>query len=235
MTDERPEYVISDFSIVIVMDPNPLNPAAMTHDVLSNIGVVPSDLTPTTVGMHTSSSLAQLPYEQNVVIRLTPNQAMFQQHSSQFAMDVVVHDLARRFVDRIATSYNALGINPRIFRPIDGDVSIPMNEMFRRSAAWLTHQSHRPSGIEIKTIYRLPRRAITITASSVQATRVDKPEEVVYGMMFQTNVHREPGDADGLEWLHSGIDGWESDVTDVIALTSRFMPDQWNQPGTINE
>lgn len=227
MTDERPEYVISEFSIVVVMDPNPLNPAAMTHEVLSRIGVVPRDLTPTTVGMHRSSSLAQLPYDENVVVRLTPTQAMFQQHSSEFAEDIIIHDLARRFVDRIATSYNALGINPRVFRPIDGDAPIPMNEMFHRNGTWLTHQSHSPSGIEVKATYRLPSRTITITASSVQATRVDRPEEVIYGMMFQTNVHREPGDADGLEWLRNGIDGWESDVAQVIALTSLFMPEQW--------
>ena len=227
MTEKRPEYVISEFSIVIMMNPNPLNPAAMTHDVLRNIGVVPSALTPTTDGMHRTSSEARLPYEQNVVVRLTPNHAVFQQHSSESAKDIIVHDLARRFVSRITTSYIALGINPHVFRPIDGNVSIPMNEMFHRNAAWLRYQSHHPSGIEIKAAYKLAHRAITITASSVQATRVNRPEQVIYGMMFQTNVHREPGDAGGLEWLHEGIDGWESDVTDVIALTALFMPEQW--------
>ncbi|MYA44597.1 MAG: hypothetical protein F4Z31_22960 [Gemmatimonadetes bacterium] len=227
MTDQRPEYVVSGFSIVIMMNPNPLNPAAMSHDVLRNIGVVPSDLTPATDGIHRTSLLAQLPYEQNVVIRLTPNHAVFEQRSSETAKDIIVHDLARRFVGIINTSYIALGINPQVFRPIDGNVSIPITEMFRSNAAWLAYESHHPSGIEIKTTYNLPHRVVTITASSVQATRVDKPEEVIYGMMFQTNVHREPeGDGDS-EWLHKGIDEWESDVADVLALTSLFMPQQW--------
>ena len=220
--ESLPEYVLAELTIVIA-GANPLNPATLTAEYLKEIGVIQKDITVVPDRSFGGPVAAQLFFEEQVAIAATAEKISIQQGGEG---EIFVPQIAQRFSKYVPGPYSAIGINPKVFRPMSHKSPVQINKMLVDRGDWLRFRDHDPQNTQVQVQYVDEDRTMSITVTSVSATPVSDEGASLYGLLFQGNIHRGLPDttyADRTARIAEVLDRWESDISDFVEATSLFM------------
>ena len=216
-----PAYVLAELTIVIA-GANPLSPAVLTAEYLKEVGVVPGDFTVVPDHSFVGPGAAQVFFEEQVVIAATTEQVSIQQGGEG---EIFVPQIAQRFSSGFPGPYSAIGINPKVFRPMSHTSPVQINEILVERGRWLRFGDHDPQNTQIQVQYVHEHRNLSLNVTSVRARSVSDENTSLYGLLFEGNIHRGLPDttyADRSARIAEVLDGWESDISDFVEATSLF-------------
>ena len=209
-----------EFSVVLVATSN--NPSILNPDFLHYNEIVDANrqVQEPCISTHAYS---QVTFKGGLAVKADPDRVIFEQRGDKLAIeDIICPEMAKRYLEKVPhVPYRAVGINPKGYRPSEGEAADRVADALIDRGAWMSFKDLTPE-IQLKAIYQYTGRTILLDIAEAKKKGVDGNQ--IPGMLFQANFHRditETTPRERIVKLLSIIDSWREDLSDFQLLVKK--------------
>lgn len=175
---------------------------------------------------------SQVPFEGNIVVRAEPNRFIFEQTGQPLNVDECeIPEISKKFVEKVShIQYKAIGINFKAFLQYNDKMNYSIaSSALIEGGKWASFKDVSPD-IHLKAVYNYEARVITLDIGDIKIEKNNN--DVMHGLSFQANIHRNLGEEDQMLLIRkvlSILSCWRGDVSDFNNLVTRFYPKEISQ------